>query len=164
MEIITANKNGGHYFMEEKSNKNCTEQMLEELIKNLAMGKQALMNIIPKAKSDKLRDELTSQLDGYGKYCEEAKTMLDSIGGEPKSENIFAKLGSKIGIEMNTLMDPTDAHVAQMVIEGATMGITDTIRLVREYENSSCSDEALSLARRTVSYQEKVVEDMKKYL
>ena len=150
--------------MEEKNTQNCTEQMLEELIKNLVMGKQSLMNIIPKAKSEKLRDELTEQLDCYGKLCDEAKALLCSIGGEAKSENVFAKIGAKIGIEMNTLMDPSDEHVAQMVIEGATMGITDTIRLVREYENSKCSEDALSLARRTVSYQEKTVEDMKKYL
>ena len=150
--------------MEEKSTKNSTAQMLEELIKNLAMGKQSLMNILPKTKSTALKDELTEQLDDYGKFCDEAKALLDSAGGEPKSENVFSKLGAKIGIEMNTLMDPSDEHVAQMVIEGATMGITQTIRLVREYENTSCSEEALSLARRTVSYQEKTVEDMKKYL
>ena len=150
--------------MEEKSTKNSTEEMLEELIKNLSMGKQSLMNILPKTKSTALKDELTEQLDDYGKFCDEAKALLDSVGGEPKSENVFSKLGAKIGIEMNTLMDPSDEHVAQMVIEGATMGITQTIRLVREYENTSCSEEALSLAGRTVSYQEKTVEDMKKYL
>ena len=150
--------------MEEKSTKNSTEEMLEELIKNLSMGKQSLMNILPKTKSTALKDELTEQLDDYGKFCDEAKALLDSVGGEPKSENVFSKLGAKIGIEMNTLMDPSDEHVAQMVIEGATMGITQTIRLVREHENTSCSEEALSLARRTVSYQEKTVEDMKKYL
>ena len=68
--------------MEEKNTQNCTEQMLEELIKNLVMGKQSLMNIIPKAKSEKLRDELTEQLDCYGKLCDEAKALLCSIGGD----------------------------------------------------------------------------------
>jgi hypothetical protein len=138
--------------------------MLEELIKNLAMGKQSLTNIIPKVKDTKLTDELTSQLDTYARFCDEATGMLNSIGGEAKSENIITKISAKMGIEMNTLMDSTDAHIAQMVIEGATMGITDTIRLVRDYENSNCSEDALSLARRVVSYQEKTVEDMKKYL
>ncbi len=149
----------------QKSQKrSCTEEMLEELIKNLEMGKQSINNIIPKVKDTKLTDELTGQLENYAKFCDQAKSMLDAIGGDAKSESIMTKISAKMGIEMNTLMDSSDAHIAQMVIEGATMGITDTIRLVRDYENSNCSEEALSLARQVVSYQEKTVEGMKKYL
>lgn len=149
---------------EKSQSRNCTEEMLEELIKGLAMGKQSLTNIIPKVKDTNLTDELTKQLDCYSRFCDEATRMIDSIGGEAKSENIITKISAKMGIEMNTLMDSSDAHIAQMMIEGATMGITDNIRLVRDYENSNCSEEALALARQVVSYQEKTVESMKKYL
>lgn len=144
--------------------RNCTEELLEELIKNLEMGKQSLTNVISKVKDTKLTDELTKQLDCYSQYSEKAMTMLKSVGGDKKGDGIMTKISAKMGIEMNTLIDSTDAHIAQMVIEGATMGITDTIRLVRDYENSNCSEEALSLARHVVSYQEKTVESMKKFL
>jgi len=144
--------------------RNCTAEMLEELAKSLAMGKQSINNVLPKAKDTKLTDELTAQLEKYSKFCEEATDMIKSVGGEVKSESMMTKISAKLGIEMNTLMDSTDEHIAQMVIEGTTMGITDTIRLVRDYENSNCSEEALSLARRVVSFQEESVENVKKFL
>ena len=65
---------------------------------------------------------------------------------------------------MNTIADSTDAHLAQLIIEEITMYITDTIRLVRDYENSNCSEGALTLARNVVSFQEKSIENLKRYL
>lgn len=144
--------------------RNCTEELLAELIRSLDMGKQSITNVLPKVKDTKLTDELTAQLDSYAKFCDEATAMLKSIGGEAKSESLMKKMSAKIGIEMNTLTDSSDAHIAQMVIEGTTMGITEIIRLVRDYENSNCSEEALSLARRIVSFEEKTVDSMKNYL
>ena len=55
-------------------------------------------------------------------------------------------------------------RIAQLAIEGATMGITDNIRLVRDYENSNCKESALSLARSVVSFQEQAVERTKSFL
>ena len=89
---------------------------------------------------------------------------MKQCGGEIKGTGIMTKMSAKIGIEMNTLKDDSDEHIAEMIIEGTTMGITDTIRLVRDYENSNCSEDALSLARRIVSFQEKSVEKAKKFL
>lgn len=144
--------------------RNCNEELLGELYKNVDMGKQALLNVIPKVKNADLSAELTSQLSKYGGFSEEITALLNKCGGECRSEGMLSKMSSKIGIEMNTLTDSSDAHIAQMVIEGTTMCITDTIRLVRDYENSNCSEQALDVARKLVSYQEKAVEKIKKYL
>ena len=144
--------------------RNCTKELLAELIRSVGMGKESITDVLPKVKDTKLTDDLTSQLDSYAKFHDEAVQMLESIGGDAKSESIMKKMAAKIGIEMNTLNDSSDAHIAQMVIEGTTMGITEIIRLVRDYENSNCSEEALSLARRIVSFEEEVVDRMKNYL
>lgn len=144
--------------------RNCTEELLEELYKNVGMGTDSLLNVIPKVKNAELSAELTSQLNKYGGYSQQIGSMLEQCGGQAKEKNVMAKMSAKLGVEMSTLTDPTDAHIAQMVIEGTTMGITDTIRLVRNYENSNCTEGALSLARSVVSYQEQAVEKMKNFL
>ena len=144
--------------------RNCTEELLSELYKNINMGMESLRDIIPKVKSSELSCELTKQLDSYSDFSDKTAKLLTRIGGQPKEKGMMSKMGAKIGIEMNTLVDATDAHIAQMIIEGTTMGITDTIRLVRDYENTNCSEDALSLAKEVVSYQEKVVDKMKSYL
>ena len=76
----------------------------------------------------------------------------------------MAKMMSKMGISINTMMDSTSSHIADMMIQGATMGVTDTTKLIREYENTSCSEEALKLARDTVKYEEESIERLKKFL
>ena len=100
----------------------------------------------------------------HTKNSEEIKKQMEECGGEIKGTGIMTKMSAKIGIEMNTLKDSSDEHIAEMIIEGTTMGITDTIRLVRDYENSNCSEQALSLARRIVSFQDRSVEKAKSFL
>ncbi|MBQ9113072.1 MAG: hypothetical protein IJY08_05775 [Clostridia bacterium] len=144
--------------------RNCTEELLDGLYKLINTTKQSLLNIIPKVKNSELSAELTSQLNEYGCFSEKVSVALDRCGGEARSCNVVSKMSAKIGIEMNTLADSSDAHLAQMMIEDATMCITDTIRLVRDYENSNCTESALSLARSVVSFQEKTVEKLKSFL
>ena len=52
----------------------------------------------------------------------------------------------------------------KMMIKGAMMGITATTKLIRENENTSCSEEALALARRTIGYEEESIERLKEFL
>ena len=144
--------------------RNCTAEVLEQLDKNVNMATESITDIMPKIKNTDLTAFLTSQLNEYSKFSEEIKAQIKSCGAEIKPTGMIAKMSTKIGIEMNTLKDDSDAHIAEMMIEGTTMGITDTIRLVRDYENSNCSEEALSLARRIVSFQEKSVERTKEFL
>ena len=144
--------------------RNCTQEVLDQLYKNVKMGEESVTDVLPKVKNAELSSELTSQLNEYAKFSKQIGALIEQSGHTPKETGVIAKMGAKIGIEMNTLSDSSDAHIAQMTIEGTTMGITEIIRLVRDYENSNCSQEALSIARSIVSYQEKVVERMKSFL
>ena len=65
---------------------------------------------------------------------------------------------------MNTMTDSTTSHLAQMVIEGATMGMTDMTKIVREYENAPCSEDALKLARKIAEFEDGSIESLKKFL
>jgi hypothetical protein len=51
-----------------------------------------------------------------------------------------------------------------MVIQGSTMGMNDTIKLMREFENTGASEVSLSLARDIVGFEEQNIERMKAYL
>jgi uncharacterized protein (DUF305 family) len=51
-----------------------------------------------------------------------------------------------------------------MMIEGLTMGITDTTRRSRKAAENGCDPEALKLADEFISFQENSVNLMKEYL
>lgn len=144
--------------------KSATQEFLCELYKNVKMGSDAIVNILPKVEGKELRQELTAELNRYEEFAKEIANEIISSGDDPKEDNILAKLGAKMGMAMNTMMDSTDSHIAQMMIEGATMGITENTKLIHEYENKNCSERSLKLARQTVAFMEDSVERMKNYL
>lgn len=149
---------------EEAATSGCTQELLTELYKNLKMGADSIVNILPHAKEPQLKEELTAELNRYEELAADAGKLLYRSGETPEEKGMMAKMAAKMGMAVNTMMDSSSSHIAEMMIEGATMGITDTISLIRKYENKSCSEEALRLAKNSVRFMEDSVERMKKYL
>ena len=150
--------------MSTKNGNTGTENFLAEIYKNVKMGADSIVNVLSKVEQGDLRDELTREIKEYEEYAHKAEKMIYDMGDTPKEENIIAKMSAKLGMAMNTMTDSTPNHIAQMVIEGATMGITELIRLIRENENGDCSEKALKLAKDVVAFEEDTVERMKKFL
>ena len=50
------------------------------------------------------------------------------------------------------------------MIEGMTMGVTDTLKVMREYRGQSSDDGIMKIASEIVNYQEKCIETLKNYL
>ena len=147
-----------------ESQNRATVELLSELYKNMKMGADSIVNISSKVSEGALRDELARELDSYESYSKKIGKMIYAAGDEPKEENIMSKMATKVGMAMNTLTDSTESHIAQMMIEGATMGITENTKLINQYEKKGVDGEALSLARDTVKFMETTVEALKKFL
>ena len=148
----------------ETATKNNYKTLLDEMYKNVKMGADSIVNVMSSVEDKALREELTAQLERYGEYAHKIEDILYSDGSSPKEENMITKISSKLGIKFNTMMDSTSTHIAQMIIEGATMGVTNMTRLLREYENTSCPEKILSLARDIIEYEEATIETMKRFL
>ena len=73
-------------------------------------------------------------------------------------------MAAKAGVAMNMMKDSTSSHVAEMMIEGLSMGVTDTTKRSRQAAENGCDPEALKLADEFISFQENSVDIMKKYL
>ena len=65
---------------------------------------------------------------------------------------------------MNMMKDSTSSHVAEMMIEGLSMGVTDTTKRVRQAEENGGDSKVIKLAGEFISFQEKSIDIMKKYL
>ena len=150
--------------MSEQNAKSVTKGFLDSLYKNVKMGADSIIDLMPKVKDSGMREEMTSELEHYEKFAKDIRKILFDMGEEPKEESFMAKAMTKMGITLNTMMDDTTSHIADMMIQGATMGVTDTTKLVREHENTACSEAALALARETIRYEEESIERLKKFL
>lgn len=134
------------------------------LYKSLRMGAESILSLLPKVKDEKLRSAMTVQLAGYDKFSEHAGSVLDKANIRPKEENLVTRLSAKMGMVMNTMADSTSSHIAEMMIEGSTMGMTDAQKQVSEYEKQNASAGALRFAKEIVSFEEGNIETLKKFL
>lgn len=137
------------------------KDLYQEIYKGCKMGAESLVNLLPKVTDDGLRNEITAQLERYEEYAAKAREELFDLDTSPKEENAFTKMSAKMGVMMNTMLDATSSHIAQMVIEGCSMGITELLKVVHAY---GIKDDAEQLARDVISFEESCSENMKKYL
>lgn len=141
-----------------------TREVLDRIYKNARMGSTSLIDIMSKVKDDRLRSDLTVQLTGYEDYASKAASLLEADGVTPEEENIMTKAGAKMGMAVNTMMDSTSSHIAEMVIKGSNMGITDLTKLINRYGESDCSPEALRLVDEMIRFEKHNLTKMKAYL
>ena len=139
-------------------------ELLENLYKNVKMGSDSIIKLMDKATGDDFKSALTKQIDGYEKIASRIREHLRDMGVAAKEENPMVKLWSSVGMAMNTLMDSSDSHIAQLIAEGSTMGISDSIKLLRDYEKKRVSEEALGFVREVIKFEEHNLEVAKKFI
>ena len=139
-------------------------QFLDEIYKNVKMGADAIIHLLPHIKEDTLRSIVTMQLDGYEKYAARAAAALGERGVTAKEENIVTRLSARVGVAINTMIDSTTSHIAEMLIEGSNMGITEMTKLLNEHEPTGGCKDAIRLAQEVVRFEEHNLEMLKRYL
>jgi hypothetical protein len=146
------------------NSRNKDAELLQDIYSNVKMGSESIINLLSKVKNDDMKVMMTAQLDQYEKYAQDVKNKLTNQGISPKEPNPMAKLGAKIGMEMKSMQDSTTSHMAEMMVQGSTMDVTDLLQKVSVYENSpECSD-SVKLAKEIVAFEEKNIEKMKEFL
>ena len=147
-------------------NKSREAELYEEVYKNVKMGAESTVDMMAKIADGPLKTELGRELGEYEKLASEAKSALVSMGETPKEEGFFTRMSAKAGVMMNTMIDNTPSHIAQMVIEGCAMGTSGLIKKINDCERAdgeSCK-QAKALADRVVAFEEDCAEKMKAYL
>ena len=135
-----------------------------EIYKNTKMGTEAILNLLPHVKDDAVRSLMTQQLDGYEKYAARAARALEEAGEKPREEGFLTRIGARIGMSFGTLMDSTTSHIAEMMIEGSNMGITEMTKLINAHATEQTAEDALRLAHEIVVFEEHNLEIMKRFL
>ena len=139
-------------------------EIAAKIYKNMKMGSDSVAKLLDKVQDGSFKSAMMKQLNGYESFAAKAKMMLSDNGEEAKEESPMTKFWATVGMKMNTLMDSSVSHIAEMMIEGSTMGITDTTKIINEYEGKSECADALALARDIVKFEQSNIEVLKKYL
>ena len=141
---------------------NDTVQLLQDVVRNARTGQDAVEQLMKKAEDASMREELIKEKEAYAVTRRESEDALRDAGGSAEPVGPLAKAGMWMGTQMNTLTDRSNAHIAEMVIQGATMGIIEMTKARNTYPDADA--DAASLASRFIVEQNDIIDRQKAYL
>lgn len=137
-------------------------ELLQSVHETAEMGIVGLRNVEGQAQDGRLRQEIARQTAEYRNIADEARRMLAEKGRDPKDPGLMARLSSEVMSTVKTLADPSASNIAEMVIQGNTMGITKGTRRLSGYAGDDPA--ARALAEKLLHTEEANVEQMKGFL
>ena len=137
-------------------------EVLNSIYQNTSMGIGSLDDVLKISDDEKFSELLKSQKTEYIKFQDAARDKIREYGNEPKDISPMLKIYSNIGIKAETFMDKSPSNIAEMIIEGNNMGI---IEINKDVNNQTQVDESvLRFTRGLVTFEQKAITDLKKYL
>lgn len=141
---------------------NETVKLLERVAEAAHTGADACGELLEKTKDPGLRGELAAQRADYQNFARDAEQALFVAGGRLRAPGPVQRAGMWMGLQLNTLMDASPEHVADIAIQGATMGVIDMTRDRSDLPDANA--DAQGLASGLITAQQNAIERLKKFL
>ncbi|HHX16736.1 MAG TPA: hypothetical protein GX725_02370 [Mollicutes bacterium] len=135
---------------------------LDEVNKGCTMGIEAINNLIDKVDSKDFKKILEKQLKQYDKIEDKINKIYSKYSEkEPHEVSKIEKTMADYMTKMKTMRDHTDSKIAEILLQGTNMGIIEGKRILN---NKKLDKEVYDLLEKFIDDQERIVEDIKKYL
>ena len=144
---------------------NENEEILEYIYQTSNMGYQSTKDLIDslKGKDNKIK-KLVEEIDkNYEKYAKETEKLLNKQDLKAKPVGMMAKAMSKMSINKEMISDNSDANIADMLIQGLTMGNLELSKHIDNYEKTA-DKKTINLAKNLRKFGEEYIEKLKVYL
>ena len=137
-------------------------EFLNYIYQNAEMGKSTIGQLINIVDNASFKQKLESQLKEYNEIFDIAHNKTEEAKKTSKGIASFTKLTTYLMININTLINKSPSHVAEMIIQGSTMGIIDVTKKLKEYKDAN--KDITALAQMLLTFEQQNVEEMKKFL
>ena len=138
------------------------EKALNDIYKNAHIALQSISDLLPQVDDEGIKAELKEQYEGYEKIIGKISTFMAESNVEPKDINVFKKAMMWGSIKMKTMFNNSKNQVAEMMIKGTVMGITELTAMKNEQTN--LDDGIIELLDELLALEEDYEERLKKFL
>lgn len=140
-----------------------TDEILNYIYENAKMGKESTKTLIKslEGKENKIIEAAEDILKSYADFENKAKELIATT--ELKEPKLIAKISANMGIKMKTKKDNSDANIADMLVQGLTMGELEMSKKIESFKDT-VSKESLTLAKEFRIFQANAIEKLKKFL
>lgn len=140
-------------------------ELLEHIYKDAEMSVYTLSDLLDKLKDkdNKIKDAIEEILHEYDEFLEIAKKELEGHDIKLSHTPISAKIGASMGIKKEVKNDNSDSSIADMLIQGVSMGRIDMEKKIKNY-NKKVDKDILKIANNFLEFQNKTIAKLKAYL
>lgn len=139
-----------------------SEKLLQSIVENARMGRSACKQLLERIKDEKILGEIRRERDSYEEIIRRGEAEMKKMRIEPKPEGMMQRMGLYMGMEMNTLTDRSAAHTADILIQGATMGIVEMTKA--RNSNPEACEAVRSIAADFIVRQQQAIDRLKAHL
>lgn len=140
-------------------------EILNYVYKNAKMGSDSTNTLLKSLenKDNKIIEVVDDILDSYNSFLKKSENLLKQMNEKGKGYSPFTTVSADMGIKMQVLKDNSDSAIADMLINGLTMGEIEMTKMF------SCFDENIDkdikkLIRDFKDFQTNAIVKLKKYL
>lgn len=144
---------------------NENEEILEYIYQTSNMGMESTKDLINslKGKDNKIKKIVEEIEKNYEKYARETEKLLNKKDLKAKPIGMMAKAMSKMSINKEIISDNSDSNIADMLIQGLTMGNLELTKYIDNYEKTA-DKKIINLAKSLKKFGEEYIEKLKVYL
>lgn len=136
--------------------------ILNEIAKATKMGLSSINFVSDKITDETMKEELSAQYSEYGKVLDKVNTQFEKYGEIPDDETMGTKMMAWAGVQMNTMTDKSNSHIAEIMAQGNLMGIIEAQKLLNH--SPEMEQEIKDILNGFIQLQNNNIEKMKQFL
>ncbi len=137
-------------------------ELLDHIHQNADMGRSAVKNLIDRTTDTNLVSVLNNQLDEYERAYTLSGNMLYDSDISPEDASRMSKTMASMSTNFKMMKDDSVSKIAEMAIQGSTMGITKLTQQINDY--SGKNKDVIDLAKSQIKTEQNNIETLKKFL
>jgi len=139
-----------------------TIRLLRECDAGIQMGVSAIDQVLDNVESPKMKAMLSSSKDEHHRLMKEVQAALDRFHEDGKAPNPMAKAMSTVKTNMEMMMKPTDATIADLITDGCNMGVKSLSKYLNQY--AAADETAKDVCKKLIAMEEQLAKDLRGYL
>ena len=139
-----------------------SREILTSVLKTTQMGQIGIRSVLDTSMRPGLRKALESQLREYDSIETEAHSIATQRGWDMDELDPSVRLWSNLMTRMKLNGRNTDSKIADMMIQGNTMGMTKSLKHLHDYHGKD--EQVRDLANKLLKTEEANIQQMKKFL
>ncbi len=140
-----------------------TKELLSFIHKNAAMGVSSIPQSMSLPQSRAMQDALQSQLQEYRSVTARCQAVAKADGITLKPPSPVARAMSSTMLRAQTMMDPSTSKLAELMIQGNTMGTIQMTRRLHQY-GGKVNQDAITLGQQLLRMEAQNIQEMKRFL